>query len=118
MKSSYGKYLNVDLIAGGKIELRADETEEMEGECWSIWMQGEYLSKARKAVVERSGIKAESVAEGLVIVGDMRGAENDYMYVLYSLSRDVSLTMIRCIVKSIKRGDRGDWSVLRLISRI
>ena len=82
VKSFYGKYLNVDLIAGGKIELRADETLEEEGECWSIWMQGEYLAKARKAVVDRSGIKAESVAEGLVIVGDMRGAENDYMYVL------------------------------------
>ena len=89
VKSSYGKYLNVDLIAGGKIELRADEADEAEGECWSIWMQGEYLAKARKAVVERSGAKAESVAEGLVIIGDMRGAENDYMYVLaLSLRKD------------------------------
>ncbi|KAK4703151.1 protein FRG1, partial [Phenoliferia sp. Uapishka_3] len=79
-KSAYGKMLSVDVVAGGKVELRADEETEGETERWKVWMQGEYLGKAKKALVERSGVKAAASAhQGLVVVGDMGKAENEYI---------------------------------------
>lgn len=83
-RSAYGKLLSVDVVAGGKVELRADEDTEGETERWKVWMQGEYLQKAKKALVERSGVKAAATAhEGLVVVGDMGTAENEYMCVSF-----------------------------------
>lgn len=79
VKNAYGKYLSVDLIAGGKLELRADEDKEGDHERWNCWMQGEFLMKAKKAVVDRSGIQPERKVDGLVIVGSMEGAENEFM---------------------------------------
>lgn len=87
IKSAYGKFLSVDILAGGKVELRADEEEEGVGERWRILMQGEFLAKAKKSKIERSGIKSSSVAEGLTIVGSLGNAENDYMYVLFIFCR-------------------------------
>ncbi|ORY58685.1 hypothetical protein BCR35DRAFT_295832 [Leucosporidium creatinivorum] len=77
IKSSYGKYLSVDVLAGGKMELRADENEEGETERWRVWMQGEYLAKAKKQLMERSGVKAAVANDGLTIVGDVGAAEKD-----------------------------------------
>lgn len=85
VQSSYGKYLVVDLVAGGKLELRADEDKVEEGDGWQIYMQGEFLSKAKKAQVERSGVKGEKVVDGLVIRGSMAGAENEFMHVFAAL---------------------------------
>jgi protein FRG1 len=79
VKSSYGKYLSVDVLAGGKMEVRADETEEGETERWRLWMQGEFLSKAKKQLMERSGVKAAVANDGLTIVGDVGAAEKDLM---------------------------------------
>lgn len=80
LRSAYGKMLSADVVAGGKVELRADSESEGETERWKVWMQGEYLGKAKKALVERSGVKAAATAhEGLVVVGDMGQAENDFM---------------------------------------
>ncbi|KAL8278016.1 hypothetical protein RQP46_009648 [Phenoliferia psychrophenolica] len=79
-RSAYGKMLSVDVLAGGKVELRADSETEGETERWKVWMQGEYLGKAKKALVERSGVKAAATAhEGLVVVGDMGQAENEFI---------------------------------------
>lgn len=85
VKSSYGKYLSVDILAGGKMEVRADETEEGETERWRLWMQGEFLSKAKKQLMERSGVKAAVANDGLTIVGDVGAAEKDLMCVSRSL---------------------------------
>lgn len=89
IKSAYGKYLSVDVVAGGKMELRADEEKEGETERWRIWMQGEFLGKARKGVVERSGIKATALHEGLIIKGDLASAENEYIQ-KYQVRRPLS----------------------------
>ncbi|BGP13887.1 hypothetical protein JCM10213_002526 [Rhodosporidiobolus nylandii] len=75
VRSSYGKYLSVDVLAGGKLELRADGTEEGETERWSVRMQGEFVSKARRAMDERNGVKRR--ADGLTVVTDLAGAEVD-----------------------------------------
>lgn len=112
VKSAYGKYLSVDLIAGGKLELRADEEKEGDNERWSCWMQGEFLLKAKKAKVDRSGIQAERKVDGLVIVGSMAGAENEYMCVAPSHVLILRLTgKLDHIVKSTKLEAKADWSV-------
>lgn len=84
IRSAYNKILSVDVVAGGKMELRADGEEEDETSRWKVWMQGEYVNKARKAIAEKQGAKTATVHEGLVIVGDLGSAENEYMYVVFS----------------------------------
>lgn len=84
VKSSYGKYLSVDVLAGGKLELRADETTEGETERWRPYMQGEFLPKAKKALMERSGIKATVSGRGsgdsaFATVGDVTQVEKELM---------------------------------------
>ncbi|GAA5859222.1 hypothetical protein JCM1840_003807 [Sporobolomyces johnsonii] len=74
LKSLYGKYLSVDVVAGGKVELRADEEREGETERWRIHMQGEFVAKAKKQFNERNGIKTRP-DNGLTFVGDLAGAE-------------------------------------------
>ncbi|GAA5905368.1 hypothetical protein JCM5296_003697 [Sporobolomyces johnsonii] len=74
LKSLYGKYLSVDVVAGGKVELRADEEHEGETERWRIYMQGEFVAKAKKQFNERNGIKTRP-DNGLTFVGDLAGAE-------------------------------------------
>ncbi|GAA5978519.1 hypothetical protein JCM10908_004386 [Rhodotorula pacifica] len=74
IKSAYGKYLSVDVVAGGKVELRADETKEGPTERWKIMMQGEFVVKAKKQYNERNGIKTKPDA-GYTVVTDLAGAE-------------------------------------------
>ncbi|GAA5830423.1 hypothetical protein JCM11251_001342 [Rhodosporidiobolus azoricus] len=79
VKSSYGKYLSVDVVAGGKIELRADEEGKSgpgETERFKILMQGEFVAKAKKQFNERNGIKTRP-DNGLTVVTDLAGAELD-----------------------------------------
>jgi protein FRG1 len=80
IKNAYGKYLSVDVVAGGKVELRADETKEGATERWKIMMQGEFVVKAKKQYNERNGIKTKPAA-GYTIVTDLAGAEVDAMCV-------------------------------------
>lgn len=89
IKSAYGKYLSVDVVAGGKVELRADETQEGETERWKVMMQGEYVVKAKKQYDERNGIKTKPEA-GYTVVTDLAGAEVDAMCV-QSLTREKRL---------------------------
>ncbi|GAA5834832.1 hypothetical protein JCM3766R1_003258 [Sporobolomyces carnicolor] len=85
LKSMYGKYLGVDQVAGGKLELRCDSTEEGETERWRITMQGEFVPKAKKQYNERNGIKTKesegtygaASSNGLTIVGDLSTREKD-----------------------------------------
>jgi protein FRG1 len=84
VKSSYGKFLSVDVVAGGKVELRADADEEGEGERWKVLMQGEFVSKAKQQFNARNGIKTRDSGDGLTIVTDLAGAEVDAMYVFIS----------------------------------
>ncbi|POY70597.1 hypothetical protein BMF94_6375 [Rhodotorula taiwanensis] len=76
IKSAYGKYLSVDVVAGGKVELRADEDKEGDTERWKIMMQGEFVVKAKKQYNERNGIKTKPDA-GYTVVTDLAGAEVD-----------------------------------------
>ncbi|GAA5853102.1 hypothetical protein JCM9279_000858 [Rhodotorula babjevae] len=76
IRSAYGKYLSVDVVAGGKVELRADEDKEGETERWRIMMQGEYVVKAKQQFNERNGIKTKPDA-GYTVVTDLAGAEVD-----------------------------------------
>ena len=81
IRSAYGKYLSVDVVAGGKVELRADEDKEGETERWRIMMQGEFVVKAKQQFNERNGIKTKPDA-GYTVVTDLAGAEVDAMCVL------------------------------------
>jgi protein FRG1 len=45
IKSSYGRFLTIDEIAGGKLEFRAD-SDVKEG--WKVWMQKEWKDKRLK----------------------------------------------------------------------
>ncbi|GAA5862261.1 hypothetical protein JCM3774_004840 [Rhodotorula dairenensis] len=76
IKNAYGKYLSVDVVAGGKLELRADETQEGATERWKVMMQGEFVVKAKKQYNERNGIKTKPQA-GYTVVTDLAGAEVD-----------------------------------------
>ncbi|GAA5912464.1 hypothetical protein JCM6882_005520 [Rhodosporidiobolus microsporus] len=79
VKSAYGKFLSVDVVAGGKVELRADEEGKEgpgEAERFKILMQGEFVAKAKKQFNERNGIKTRP-ADGLTVVTDLAGAEID-----------------------------------------
>ena len=80
IKNAYGKYLSVDVVAGGKVELRADETKEGATERWKIMMQGEFVVKAKKQYNERNGIKTNPAAS-YTIVTNLAGAEVDAMCV-------------------------------------
>ncbi|GAA5941009.1 uncharacterized protein JCM15063_000618 [Sporobolomyces koalae] len=81
LKNMYGKYLGLDVVAGGKLELRCDGTDEGETERWKITMQGEFVSKAKKQYNERNGIKTKESetgpGNGLTIVGDLSAQERD-----------------------------------------
>ncbi|GAA5910984.1 uncharacterized protein JCM6883_000669 [Sporobolomyces salmoneus] len=86
LKSMYGKYLGVDQVAGGKLELRCDGAEEGETERWRITVQGEYVAKAKKQYNERNGIKTKEMegsgsgsmtSNGLTIVGDLSAQEKE-----------------------------------------
>lgn len=82
LRSSYGKLLSVDVVAGGKLELRADAENEDETERWNVYMQGEFVSKAKKAILDRKGVKAAiktSGGDGLTVVRDVGKAENELM---------------------------------------
>lgn len=80
IRSAYGKYLSVDVVAGGKVELRADEDKEGETERWRVMMQGEFVVKAKQQFNERNGIKTKPDA-GYTVVTDLAGAEVDAMCV-------------------------------------
>ncbi|KAM0754143.1 hypothetical protein T439DRAFT_338786 [Meredithblackwellia eburnea MCA 4105] len=113
LKSSYGKYLSVDLVAGGKLELRADEDNEGETERWKIYMQGEYVSKARKALIQTTGVRAAVKAghEGLTIVGDLGKAESEYIskYQGYGQGRVInSKEDVRDLKRAKKEGKLGE----------
>lgn len=87
LKSMYGKYLGVDQLAGGKLELRCDGEEEGETERWKVSMQGEFVAKAKKQFNERNGIKTKegqgesgiSTTNGITIVGDLGAREKESM---------------------------------------
>ncbi|GJN88545.1 hypothetical protein Rhopal_001511-T1 [Rhodotorula paludigena] len=76
IRSAYGKYLSVDVVAGGKVELRCDEEKEGATERWRVLMQGEYVVKAKQQFDQRNGIKTKPSA-GYTIVTDLAGAEVD-----------------------------------------
>ncbi|GAA6054557.1 hypothetical protein JCM3770_006030 [Rhodotorula araucariae] len=76
VKTAYGKYLSVDVVAGGKVELRGDEDKEGATERWRIMMQGEFVVKAKQQFNERNGIKTKPDA-GYTVVTDLAGAEVD-----------------------------------------
>ncbi|GAA6062346.1 hypothetical protein JCM10212_005688 [Sporobolomyces blumeae] len=92
LKNMYGKCLSVDVVAGGKVELRCDgeatttagDDEAGATERWRVTMQGEFLAKARKQYDERNGIKTRegdsrsgARGDGLTIVGDLAAQEKD-----------------------------------------
>ncbi|SCV69252.1 BQ2448_2272 [Microbotryum intermedium] len=94
LKSCHGKLLSIDLVAGAKVEVSAD-ADPAEGigptEEWQVWMQGEYLAKAKQQLLERTGTKATLLdarakassikgpgnGDGLTIVGNLGGAEQE-----------------------------------------
>ena len=97
IKSAYGKVLSVDQMAGGKMEIRCEGEDEDQFGRWGIMMQGkwrraeshpwtgseltfacvagEFVSKAKKQLDLRLGIKATSKADGLTIVNDLASTE-------------------------------------------
>ncbi|KAK4053869.1 hypothetical protein OIV83_001525 [Microbotryomycetes sp. JL201] len=81
LKSAYGKMLSIDVVAGGKIELRADAETETDTERWRVLMQGEFVAKAKKALLEKKGVKeAIKSRDGLTIVGDVGKLEDELIH--------------------------------------
>ncbi|GAA6027070.1 hypothetical protein JCM8097_006087 [Rhodosporidiobolus ruineniae] len=105
VKSSYGKYLSVDVVAGGKIELRADEANEGETERWKVLMQGEFVGKARKQDLERRGIKTRP-DNGLTIVTDLAGAEVDAIKKYHHHAKGSDLVGSADDVRALKRAKK------------
>ncbi|KAK4058777.1 hypothetical protein OIO90_000223 [Microbotryomycetes sp. JL221] len=78
LRSSYGKLLSIDVVAGGKVELRCDAETETDTERWRVFMQGEYLTKAKKALLDKKGVKEHLRSrDGLTIVNDVGKMENE-----------------------------------------
>jgi protein FRG1 len=80
LKGAYNKYLGVDEVAGGKLELRGDSESIDAQETWTVRLQGRFLKEQREknSDVKR---KAGGTAEGLTIIHDVKSAEEENMCV-------------------------------------
>ena len=75
--AAWNKYMAVDEVAGGKLELRCDSDTIGDEEVWYIKMQAEYLGTMEE---ERKRKERKEVPDdGLVIIGGLKGAENANM---------------------------------------
>ncbi|CAD6569489.1 MAG: hypothetical protein CYPHOPRED_003394 [Cyphobasidiales sp. Tagirdzhanova-0007] len=72
--AAWDKYLAMDEVAGGKLELRCDSETIGDEQIWYIKMQAEYLGKMEEE--RRRKQRKMGMDDGLIIVGDLKGAEN------------------------------------------
>lgn len=70
--SAYNKYLSLDEVAGGKLELRCDAESIGADETWYIKMQAEYLGKTEE---ERRKKQRLSTVDEVVVMGNVSAAE-------------------------------------------
>ena len=75
--AAWDKYLAMDEVAGGKLELRCDSETIGDEQIWYIKMQAEYLGKMEEE--RRRKQRKMGMDDGLIIVGDLKGAENANM---------------------------------------
>ncbi|KAM0792381.1 hypothetical protein ACM66B_005061 [Microbotryomycetes sp. NB124-2] len=81
LRSSYDKLLSIDVVAGGKIELRADAETETDTERWRVLMQGEFVAKAKKALLDKKGVKeAIKSRDGLTVVNNVGKLEDELIH--------------------------------------
>jgi protein FRG1 len=76
-KGVYGKYLGLDEVAGGKLELRGDSETIDAQETWTVRMQGKFLKEQREKNSQAN--RKKGAPEGLTIVGNVRSAEEENM---------------------------------------
>lgn len=76
--AAWGKYLSVDEVAGGKLELRCDldTVGESGDEVWYCKMQAEFIGKTEDERRKKQRVAPDS---GLTIVKDLRALENTNM---------------------------------------
>ena len=85
--AAWGRYLSVDEVAGGKLELRCDaESADTDDELWYIKMQAEFLGKMEEEIRRKERRAAPD--DGLVIVKNLKALEDSNMWVC-SASSDV-----------------------------
>lgn len=82
--AAWGKYLSVDEVVGGKLELRCDAESVGEDEVWYIKMQAEFLGKMEEEKRKRQ--RQMQPDDGLVIIGDLAAAEAANMCVHSSIT--------------------------------
>jgi protein FRG1 len=75
--AAWGKYMSLDEVAGGKLELRCDAESIGEDEVWYIKMQAEFLGKMEEEKRKRQ--RQLQPDDGLVIVKDLKAAEEANM---------------------------------------
>jgi protein FRG1 len=82
-KGAYDKYLGVDEVAGGKLELRGDSETIDAQETWTVRLQAKFLKEQRdkNSEAKRSAVRE---TEGLAIISDIKSAEEENMCVLPS----------------------------------
>ena len=71
--AAWGKYLGVDEVAGGKIELRCDSERIGNDEVWYCKMRAENLGKMEEE--RRRKTRKGQVDDGLTIIGNLKGLE-------------------------------------------
>ena len=71
--ASYGKYLSLDEVAGGKLELRCDAESIGPDETWYIKLQAEFLGKNEMERNKKQ--RTAATDDGLIIMGDVRALE-------------------------------------------
>jgi hypothetical protein len=108
--AAWGKYLGVDEVAGGKIELRCDSERIGDDEVWYCKMRAENLGKMEE---ERRRKTRKGVSDdGLVIIGNLKSLEATNMYVNVPLGGSPSsircnyLTLSTLAARSSKREHR------------
>lgn len=91
--ASFNKYLSVDEVAGGKLELRCDAEAVGDDEVFFCKMQAEFLGKNEEERNRKQRKMTQN--DGLIIIGDLKGAENANMCVTMGVRRRVQPELAR-----------------------
>lgn len=75
--AAWGKYLGVDEVAGGKIELRCDSEQIGADEVWYCKMRAENLGKMEEERIRKT--RKGHTDDGLVIIGNLKSLEDTNM---------------------------------------
>lgn len=84
--AAWGKYLGVDEVAGGKIELRCDSDRIGDDEVWYCKMRAENLGKMEEERMRKT--RKGQPDDGLVIIGNLKSLEDTNMWASPKIALD------------------------------